>query len=266
MTRVCLAALAAACLAGPAAAEPTTEPVPIAGGFHRVVLRVPFRLEVTEGETAVTVTTERPVRDRLRVEVRGDDLVVDSERELPWGASGLVAVRMKEFRGLRIDGSGDARVVAGPAPRDVSLEIRGSGDASFRGAARSLAVEIAGSGDVRAEADAESVSIEVGGSGNVVYAGRAGSAEVEISGSGNVKLGGSGQSLAAETDGSGDVDASGFPVKQARVETRGSGDVSVRLDGGTLRARISGSGDVSWSGTGEAAEVRISGSGDVRRR
>lgn len=266
MTTLRLAAFAAACLAGPAAAEPTTEPVPVAGDFHRVVLRVPFHLEVTEGETAVTVTTDRPARERLRIEVRGDDLVIDSAGNLPWGASGLVTVRMKEFRALRVDGSGDAKVAAGPAPRDVSLEVRGSGDAAFRGTARALTVAISGSGDVRAEADAESVSIELGGSGNVVYAGRAGPARVGISGSGNVKLGGSGQSLQAETNGSGDVDASAFPVRQARVETRGSGDVSVRLDGGTLRARVSGSGDVSWSGNGEVAEARVSGSGGVRRR
>ncbi len=127
-TRVRLAALAAACLAGPAAAEPTTEPVPIAGDFQRVALRVPFRLEVTEGETAVTVTSERPVRERLRIQVHGDQLVVDSERELPWGARGLVAVRMKEFRVLRIDGSGDARELrSSPRPRYCAATMRPSG-------------------------------------------------------------------------------------------------------------------------------------------
>jgi hypothetical protein len=35
------------------------------------------------------------------------------------------------------------------------------------------------------------------------------------------------------------------------VETHGSGNVAVRLDGGTLRARTSGSGEVTWSGSGE---------------
>ncbi len=62
------------------------------------------------------------------------------------------------------------------------------------------------------------------------------------------------------------MDASGFPVKQARVGSHGSGGVSVRLDGGALRARIAGSGNVDWSGTGEVAEAKISGSGAVRRR
>jgi len=266
MSTLRLAALAAACLAGPAAADPAPVAVPLPGEFHRVVLRVPFRLEVTEGETAVAVTADPPVRERLSIQVRGDDLVIDSERDLPWGARGLVTVRMKELRGLRLDGSGDARIAAGPAARDVSLEIRGSGAATFRGSALALAIEVSGSGNVRAEADAGSVSIEVGGSGSVVYGGRAGSARVETSGSGNVKLGGSGQALQVETNGSGGVDASGFPVKQARVESRGSGDVSLRLDGGTLHARISGSGNVSWSGTGEVIEARVSGSGDVRRR
>ena len=266
MKRLPLAALAAACLAGPAVAEPAPEPVAVSGEFHRVVLRVPLRLEVTEGETAVSVAAEPEVRERLRIQVRGDDLVIDSERDLPWRSRGLVAVRMKEFRGLRVDGSGDAEVTAGPAPRSVSLRVRGSGDVTFRGAAKALAIEIAGSGDVRAQADAESVAIEVGGSGNVVYSGRAGSAKVEISGSGNVKLGGSGASLTAETNGSGDVDASGFPVSRASVETHGSGNVSVRLEGGTLRARISGSGDVTWSGSGSVAEATVSGSGEVRRR
>lgn len=35
------------------------------------------------------------------------------------------------------------------------------------------------------------------------------------------------------------------------METHGSGNVAVRLDGGTLRARTSGSGEVTWSGSGE---------------
>jgi hypothetical protein len=160
MTTLRLAALAAACLVGPAAAEPAAEPVPVSGDFHRVVLRVPLRLEVSEGDTAVAVAAEAPVRERLRIRVRGDDLVIDSERDLPWRAGGPVTVRMKEFRALRIDGWGDASVVAGPAPREVSLEVHGSGEATFRGSARALAVGISGSGDVSAGADAESVSVE----------------------------------------------------------------------------------------------------------
>ncbi len=112
-----MAALAAACLAGVAAAEAAPEPVAVSGEFHRVVLRVPLRLEVTEGETALAVAAEPAV----------------------------------------------------PAPGMRSSRVRRS-------------------------------------------------------------------SLEADTDGSGDVDASGFPVKQARVGTRGPGNVSVRLDGGTLCA------------------------------
>ncbi len=103
-----MAALAAACLAGLAPAEAAPEPVAVSGEFHRVVLRVPLRLEVTEGETALAVAAEPAVRQRLRIQVRNDDLVIGSERDLPRGARGLVTVRMEEFRGLRVDGSGDA--------------------------------------------------------------------------------------------------------------------------------------------------------------
>lgn len=266
MSRNFLAALVAVGLAPPAAAAPAPEPLAVSGEFHRVVLRVPLRLEVTEGEVAVAVAAEPAVRERLRIQVRGDELVIDSEGDLPWRASGLVTVRMKEFRGLRVEGSGEAEVTSGPEPRDVSLEVHGSGEASFRGTAGRLAVEIDGSGDVRARGDAGSLSVEVDGSGNASYAGHAGPARAKISGSGNVKLAGSGASLSAETSGSGDVDASGFPVKQATAKTSGSGNVAVRLDGGTLRVRIAGSGDVTWSGAGELTEARVSGSGEVLHR
>jgi hypothetical protein len=62
------------------------------------------------------------------------------------------------------------------------------------------------------------------------------------------------------------VDAKGFATRDATVSVAGSGDVDVRLAGGTLTAQIAGSGNVTWSGEGKVGAVAMAGSGRVRQR
>jgi hypothetical protein len=57
-----------------------------------------------------------------------------------------------------------------------------------------------------------------------------------------------------------------FAAKDASVSIAGSGDVSLRLAGGTLTARVSGSGSVTWSGEGKLGDVEVTGSGRFRKR
>ena len=58
----------------------------------------------------------------------------------------------------------------------------------------------------------------------------------------------------------------GAVARDASVSIAGSGDVAVRLAGGTLDARIAGSGDVTWSGDGKVGAVSTAGSGRVAPR
>lgn len=200
-----------------------------ATGFLRVELRGPLDVRVTEGPApSVSVTIDQNLQPLVTTEVRGDTLVVDAQRSLRYRGTGQVEVTVPELRALAIEGSGDARVKAAAAPRDVALRISGSGDVGWSGQAGKLVVRIHGSGDVTLEGQA---------------------AELD-----------------AAVDGSGDVGARGLRARSARLTVNGSGDLSATLDGGELRAELNGSGDIVWYGQATVKEVQANGSGAVSHR
>lgn len=238
-TRTPAALLLAAALASPAAAR--AHEVGAAGdgskvtqrrevpAFLRIELRGPLDVQVTEGQvTSVAVTIDQNLQPLVTTEVKGDTLVVDTERGMHFRGPGEVVVTLPELRGLAITGSGDARVKGVEAPRDVKLEISGSGD--------------------------------------IAWTGQAGKMAVHIEGSGNVALEGKAGELDARIDGSGDVSGKALRVKSARLSISGSGDMTATLDGGDLRAEVNGSGDIVWYGSAATSSLRASGSGSVSHR
>jgi hypothetical protein len=250
-----------------------SQPRPVAAAFTRVKVAGPFDVTIREGiPAAVTVTAVAAQQEKVRVEVKGDTLVISTEERWSWGSSPsrdegpAVAVTLPELRGLEIAGSGEARAETGPAPRDLALSVGGSGTIAWKGAAAALGLAVSGSGELKAEGPAQKVDISVSGSGEVGYSGRAGPVKVAVSGSGDVKLAGEGASLEASTAGSGDVEAGGFPVRDARISISGSGDASLALAGGSLAVRTAGSGDVVWTGEARNVDTRIAGSGSVTHR
>ncbi|MBI5070817.1 MAG: DUF2807 domain-containing protein [Deltaproteobacteria bacterium] len=238
-TRTPAALLLAAALASPAAAR--AHEAPLAGdgakvtqrrevpAFLRIELRGPLDVRVTEGQApSVAVTIDHNLQPLVTTEVKGDTLVVDTERGMHFRGPGEVVVTLPELRGLAIEGSGDARVRGAEAGRDVKLEISGSGD--------------------------------------IAWSGQAGKVAVRIEGSGNVALEGKAGELEARVDGSGDVSGKALRVKSARLSINGSGDVSATLDGGDLRAEVNGSGDIVWYGSATTSSLQASGSGTVSHR
>jgi hypothetical protein len=237
--------------------------------FSRVRVAGPFHVTVREGSPAAVVVHAVPSdQEKVKVELKGDALVLGSTERWTWGETPkvAVAVTLPELRGLEVSGSGEARAETGPAARDLALTVGGSGSIAWKGAAAALAIAVSGSGDVQAEGPAQRLEVHLSGSGHVGYAGKSGPAKVAISGSGNVNLAGEGESLEASTSGSGDVEAKDFAVRDAKVSIAGSGDASLRLTGGGLTARIAGSGDVVWTGEAKGVDARTSGSGRVSRR
>ncbi len=222
-------AVVAAALPILALAAPVVTPVPVGGPFNRVESRGDFDVEVREGSPAsVEIVAEPGMAERIQAEVSGGELLLARKRSFDSAKGVLVKVVLPEFRGLSVGGSGEGTAESGPTPRDVKLGVSGSGSLAWKGVAAALVAGVSGSGDV--------------------------------------KLAGRGESLKVAVSGSGSVDAKDFPVKDANVSIAGSGDVDLRLDGGTLNAQIAGSGDVTWSGEGKVGSVSTAGSGKVRRR
>jgi hypothetical protein len=250
-------------------AGPVSTSVPVQGAFDRVESRGSFDVQVREGGPAsVEIVAEPGEAERIQVEVAGGVLRLSLEGGEAWGSSGdaLVKVVLPEFRGLSVRGSGKGAAESGPVPRDVELVVSGSGSLSWKGAASSLRAAATGSGALRAAGPSAKLSVAVSGSGNASVAGDTGPARVEVSGSGGVTLAGKGERLEVSIAGSGGVHAKDFPVRDASVSIAGSGDVDLRLAGGTVSAEIAGSGNVNWWGEGNTGSVNTAGSGKVRRR
>lgn len=241
-------AVVAAALPAMAFAEPTSSPVAVTGTFDRVVSRGDFDVQVREGTPgSVEILAEPGWAERVEVEVSGGELRLSRKKAFDSARGVLVKVVVPRFRGLSVSGSGKGSAESGPAPRDVNLSVSGSGALGWKGTAAALDLAVSGSGELHA-------------------AGGAGAVKAAISGSGEMKLAGKGESLKAAVSGSGELDAKEFAVKDADVSIAGSGDVDVRLAGGTLNAQIAGSGDVTWSGEGKVGAVSTAGSGKVRQR
>jgi hypothetical protein len=241
-------AVVAAALPVMALAAPTSSPVAVTGAFDRVASRGDFDVQVREGTPAsVEILAEPGWAERIEVEVSGGELRLSRKKAFDSARGVLVKVVVPGFRGLSVSGSGKGSAESGSAPRDVSLSVSGSGELAWKGTAAALDLAVSGSGELHA-------------------AGEAGPVKAAISGSGEMKLAGKGESLKAAVSGSGELDAKEFAVKDASVSIAGSGDVDVRLAGGTLDAQIAGSGDVTWSGEGKVGSVSTAGSGKVRQR
>jgi hypothetical protein len=229
-------------------AEPVSSQVAVTGTFDRVASRGDFDVQVREGTpAAVEILAEPGWAERIEVEVSGDELRLSRKKGFDSARGVLVKVVLPGFRGLSVGGSGKGSAESGSAARDVSLSVSGSGELSWKGNAAALDLAVSGSGELKA-------------------AGEAGPVKAAISGSGEMKLTGKGESLKASVSGSGELDAKEFAVRDANVSIAGSGDVEIRLAGGTLNAQIAGSGDVTWSGEGKVGSVATAGSGRVRQR
>ena len=241
-------AIAAAELPVMAFAEPLSTPVAVTGTFDRIASRGDFDVQVREGTPAsVEILAEPGWAERIEVEVSGGELRLSRKKAFDSARGVVVKVVVPGFRGLSVGGSGKGTAESGPEPRDVSLAVSGSGDLAWKGTAAALDLAVSGSGELKAACEA-------------------GPVKAAISGSGEMKLSGKGESLKAAVSGSGELDAKEFAVKDANVSIAGSGDVEVRLAGGTLNAQIAGSGDVTWSGEGKVGSVATAGSGKVRQR
>jgi len=240
--------VAAAALPALAMAAPFSTPVPVPATFERVASRGDFDVEVKEGSPAsIEIVAEPEWAGRIEVQVSGKELRLSRKRDFDSARGVVVKVVVPTFRALSVSGSGRGTAESGASPRDVALSVSGSGELAWKGTAAALDLAVSGSGELEAACEA-------------------GPVKAAISGSGEMKLTGKGESLKAAVSGSGELDAKGFPVRDATVSIAGSGDVAVRLSGGTLTAQVAGSGDVNWWGEGKVGAVATAGSGRVRQR
>ena len=216
-------------------------------GFTEVAVTGAGRAIIAQGDYAVAVSAEDDVLPSVRVEVRGDVLVLG--RDVDW-AGGVRPTVPIEFRVV--------------LPSLGAVRVSGSGEASVgdtRGEA--LRLVASGSGSIRTgKVEAAALEIDVSGSGDVLVADMlAQTLRCGVSGSGEVTAKGSADRLALAVSGAGLYRGSGVRSLAAEATVRGSGTAFVWAERNLL-ASVAGAGRVHYRGE-PAVESSVQGSGEV---
>lgn len=212
-----LATLAAVSAGVPAMAAEQVFP---ADGFTAVVNATAGDLDIRVGRPFRVVATGDAARlARLRVEVRGDTLVIE-QRGGGWRGGRLaLLVELPALASVSMTGAGDGRVdaVTGATFRAATT---GSGDLAIgRLAVREARLTSTGAGDLTATGTVERLEATTTGTGDLLLSGLAAATVV------------------ARSTGAGDIGVG--PADSAEARTSGVGDISIA---GTPRCRTSSSG------------------------
>ena len=231
MRQTVIAIVLFAGLAMPAAAATRGFPV---GGFDRVRTTGPFDVRVhVGGAPAVRADGPQEVLDRLRIEVRGGELVIGttpgswmSGWHWGWGKQGRT-------------------VISVVAPALVGASLSGPGNLDVdRTRARSFEASLSGPGNLTIGAlEAGDATFTLSGPGDLTVSGRAARARMTLSGPGDIR-------------------AQGFTARDLTVMLSGPGDITTNAIR-SADGRLSGPGDVTIGGHPRCT-ISKSGPGDVR--
>lgn len=211
------------------AADVVTEPRPV-GAFKSVRLVGSADLVLTQADApALAVEGERDSLQYLKVETRGDELVLTYDtgsRRVWWGSdkrSPRFLLSAKTLDRIVTNGSGDIRADAFTVPGDFEISVAGSSDVKFGTlAARKLLVRISGSGDVMLSGGVFEQNVRIAGSGDYRSASlQSANATISIAGSGDATLWAR-DNLSVTIAGSGDVKYYGKPAVSRSITGGGS--------------------------------------------
>jgi hypothetical protein len=211
------------------AADMVTESRPV-GTFKSVRLIGSADLFLTQADTAsLSVEGEKDVMQYLKVETRGDELVLiyDPGMRMGWWSANKKGPRFllsaKSLDRISTSGSGDIHVESFTVPGDLEISVSGSSDVKFGAlAARKLLVRISGSGDVTLSGGVLEQNVRIAGSGDYHSATlQSASATISIGGSGDATLWAR-DNLSVKIAGSGDVKYYGRPTIAKSIAGSGS--------------------------------------------
>jgi hypothetical protein len=181
-----------------------TEDRPVQG-FSRVELDGLGDLTVTQsGSESLKVEADDNVLPLVTSEVRGNTLVLGLKPGNYVRTTRLsFTVTAKQLDGVKINGSGNARMVDVATPA-LEVNISGSGNAQSAGRADASKIEISGSGKYDGAATASrTATVDISGSGDAVVQ-VSETLDVKVSGAGNVEYIGN-PSVTKDISGAGDV-------------------------------------------------------------
>ena len=191
--------------------------------FEGVDFRLAGYVQVVKGTApSVTIRASDNHIDLIRAQVRGSNLVIDTDNRCLKNTKIEITVTTPTLNFLRVAGSGDIVSADGFTADEWSLRVDGSGTINAKTLGGEVDAHISGSGDIQLQGTAESFIPTISGSGSIkAYALTAEEVAARISGSGNIQT---------------------TATKKLNVTISGSGNVRYKGSPTTVNTSISGSG------------------------
>lgn len=207
----------------------------------------PVDVTVHQGAAAsIEVAAEQRMLPKITTRQDGTTLHIDTHGLMIGKVRPMhVDVTLPALKKILQHGSGDVKV-SGFTGERIDVDMHGSGDMHLTGQYKQIVAALHGSGDLQLSGGTcDQIGLEVFGSGNVLANGQTKTLQIAISGSGDIdtsKL--PADLLAIDINGSGN--ASVFARQAAKVNVRGSGDVTVHGAPGQREVSEAGSGSVTF--------------------
>lgn len=116
-------------------------------GFTGVHASAGLDVVLTQGEFYVEVIADENLQEYITVELKGDMLVIGSERNIYRAESKVVNVSLPDLEALKISSAGDMDADSDFVCEDLKISISSAGDLKLGVTAESIDINISSSGD-----------------------------------------------------------------------------------------------------------------------
>lgn len=196
-------------------------------GFTGVHASSGIDVNISQGDFSVEVVADENLHEYITVELRGDMLVIGSERNLYRAESKVVNVSLPELDELKISSAGDME-----AENDFECE--------------DLHISISSAGDLKLGVTAETIDLNISSSGDCDIWGRTGSLDASLSSAG-------------------DLNAYDLEADYVKVRASSAGDAkvwaNVEIDMG-----VSSAGSIHYKGDAKVTHKSKSSAGSISHR
>lgn len=196
-------------------------------GFTGIHASSGIDVNISQGDFYVEVEADENLQEVITVELDGDMLRIDSERNIYKSKSKVVNVTLPELTDIKISSAGDIKAMTDFDCQDVDIDISSAGDLDI-------------------ELDAKNVKIS-------------------ISSSGDCDISGTAVSLNARLSSAGDLDAAELISDFVDVSVSSAGDASVYANK-EIKMSASSAGNIYYRGDAEILKSHTSSAGSIRRK
>lgn len=158
-------------------------------GFTGVKASAGIDVNLSQGNFSVEVVADENLQEYITVELKGDMLVVGSERNIYRAESKVVNVTLPELTAIRISSAGDIDAETDFTCKDLTIDISSAGDLKMGVRAESIDISISSSGDCKIWGKTEDLRASLSSAGDLAaYDLEADYVKVRVSSAGDARV------------------------------------------------------------------------------